>query len=99
MRHTRPAASTWSTAARRPSSGRNHSVAVTQIRPRDEAIGAGSRVIRQRPGQMIGGHAVGIIVLNVGYPLIPGNVANATTFPFPVRYRVIEGADIPRLLA
>jgi hypothetical protein len=48
---------------------------------------------------MVGGHAVGIIVLNVGYPLIPGNVANATTFPFPVRYRVIEGADIPSLLA
>jgi Asp/Glu/hydantoin racemase len=58
-----------------------------------------SGVIRQRVGQMVGGHAVGIIVLNVGYPLIPGNVANATTFPFPVRYRVVDGADIPSLLA
>jgi hypothetical protein len=48
---------------------------------------------------MIGGHAVGVIVLNVGYPLIPGNVANASTFPFPVRYAVVEGADIPSLLA
>jgi hypothetical protein len=48
---------------------------------------------------MVGGHAVGIIVLNVGYPLIPGNVANATTYPFPVRFRVIDDADIPRLLA
>jgi hypothetical protein len=48
---------------------------------------------------MFGGHAVGIIVLNVGYPLIPGNVANATTFPFPVRYEIVEGADIPSLLA
>jgi hypothetical protein len=38
-------------------------------------------------------------LLNVGYPLIPGNVANATTFPFPVRYRVIDGADVPSLLA
>jgi Asp/Glu/hydantoin racemase len=56
-------------------------------------------VIRQRPGQMIGGHSVGIIVLNVGYPLIPGNVANSTTYPFPVRFKVIEGADIPSLLA
>lgn len=52
-----------------------------------------------RPGQMMGGHAVGIIVLNVGYPVVPGNVANATTFSFPVRYRVVEGADIPRLLS
>jgi hypothetical protein len=58
-----------------------------------------STVIRQKPGQMIGGHSVGIIVLNVGYPLIPGNVANATTYPFPVRYKVVEGADIPSLLA
>jgi hypothetical protein len=48
---------------------------------------------------MIGGHAVGIIVLNVGYPLIPGNVANATSYPFPVRFKVVEGADIPSLLA
>jgi Asp/Glu/hydantoin racemase len=56
-------------------------------------------VIHQMPGQMIGGHSVGIIVLNVGYPLIPGNVANATTYPFPVRYEVVEGADIPSLLA
>jgi hypothetical protein len=56
-------------------------------------------IIRQVPGQMIGGHAVGIIVLNVGYPLIPGNVANATTYRFPVRFKVVEGADIPGLLA
>jgi len=56
-------------------------------------------VIRQTPGQMIGGHAVGIIVLNVGYPLIPGNVANAMTYRFPVRYKVVRDADIPRLLA
>jgi hypothetical protein len=54
--------------------------------------------MRQRPGQMMGGHSIGIIVLNVGYPLLPGNVANATTFPFPVRYAVVEGADIPSLL-
>lgn len=48
---------------------------------------------------MMAGHAVGIIVLNVGYPLVPGNVANATTYDFPVRYKVIEGADSPRLIA
>jgi Asp/Glu/hydantoin racemase len=67
--------------------------------PRSPLIGSSGSIIRQRPGQMIGGHAVGIIVLNVGYPLIPGNVANATTYPFPVRFKVVEGADIPSLLA
>lgn len=46
----------------------------------------------------MGGHAVGIIVLNVGYPLLPGNVANATTFRYPVRYRVVEGAGVASLL-
>ncbi len=56
-------------------------------------------VITQRPGQVIGGHAVGIIVLNVGYPVISGNVANATTYRFPVRFKVVQGADIPSLLA
>lgn len=56
-------------------------------------------VIRQAPGQMIAGHAVGIIVLNVGYPQVPGNVANATTYPYPVRYAVVRDADVPRLLA
>jgi hypothetical protein len=48
---------------------------------------------------MVGGHAVGIIVLNAGYPAIPGNVANANTYRFPVRYKVVEGATIPGLLA
>jgi len=56
-------------------------------------------IIRQAPGQMIGGHAIGIIVLNVGYPLLPGNVANSTTYDFPVLFKVVEGADIPKLLA
>ena len=65
----------------------------------ERAAPANHRVIRQVPGQMIGGHSVGIIVLNVGYPLVPGNVANATTYPFPVRFAVVEDADIPRLLA
>ena len=38
-------------------------------------------------GQAIAGHAVGILVLDLHYPYIPGNVANATTFDFPVLSR------------
>lgn len=49
-------------------------------------------------GQFIAGHAVGIVVLQVWYPLLPGNVANATTFDFPVRYKVLSGAVQEKIL-
>jgi hypothetical protein len=42
--------------------------------------------------QRIAGHAIGIIVLDVWYPLLPGNVANATSYSFPVLYGTLKGA-------
>jgi len=44
------------------------------------------------------GETIGIIVLDCESPYIPGNVANATTYDFPVRYAVAEGADNHRLI-
>ncbi|MEJ5364566.1 MAG: aspartate/glutamate racemase family protein [Desulfosoma sp.] len=44
------------------------------------------------------GESIGILILKASYPCIPGNVGNATTFPFPVRYQAVEGATIDRLL-
>ncbi|RYV02845.1 hypothetical protein SOPP22_07220 [Shewanella sp. OPT22] len=44
------------------------------------------------------GETIGIMVLECHYPFIPGNVANARTFQYPVRYAVVEGADVQRLL-
>lgn len=44
------------------------------------------------------GEAIGIIVLDAHYPCVPGNVANASSYSFPVRYQKIEGASIDRLL-
>lgn len=38
----------------------------------------------------IAGNAIGIIAVNLDYPKLPGNVANATTFTFPVDYEVID---------
>lgn len=35
------------------------------------------------------GHAIGIIAVDIAYPKIPGNVANATTFNFPVLYKKV----------
>lgn len=36
------------------------------------------------------GYAIGIIAVNLIYPKLPGNVANATTFDFPVLYEVVD---------
>ncbi|WP_166418335.1 aspartate/glutamate racemase family protein [Cochlodiniinecator piscidefendens] len=44
------------------------------------------------------GETIGILVLDCHYPFLPGNVANATTYNFPVRYAVVEGATADRLL-
>jgi len=44
------------------------------------------------------GEAIGILILDAAYPCIPGNVGNATTFDFPVRYKVVKNASIERLL-
>ncbi len=35
--------------------------------------------------------------LKVWYPLLPGNVVNATTYDFPVRYKLIEGVTQDRI--
>lgn len=44
------------------------------------------------------GEDVGILILDAAYPCVPGNVGNATSFPFPVRYQEVQGASIDRLL-
>jgi hypothetical protein len=51
-----------------------------------------------RRGQSISGQAIGIVVIDTCYPLVPGNVANATTFDFPVMYKVLKGIDISQIL-
>lgn len=61
--------------------------------------GAHGRTFRIRKGQYIAGHAIGIVHLEVWYPLIPGNVVNASTFDFPVRYKLVPGATQARILA
>jgi hypothetical protein len=44
-------------------------------------------------GRTIYGEAIGIAILDLKYPLIPGNVGNASTYNFPVRVKVIEGLN------
>jgi aspartate/glutamate racemase len=44
-----------------------------------------------RGGRAFYGEAIGMLMLDTTYPLIPGNVGNATTYNFPVRFKVLKG--------
>jgi aspartate/glutamate racemase len=46
-----------------------------------------------RGGRNTYGEAIGVIMVNKAKARIPGDVGNATTFDFPVRYRVVKEAS------
>ncbi len=50
------------------------------------------------PGRMTAGFAIGILQLDGLRPLLPGDVSNATTFNFPVLYKVMQGITLERVL-
>lgn len=41
---------------------------------------------------------IGIVMLDTAFPRILGDVGNPATFPFPVRHRVVAGADVPAIV-
>ena len=44
------------------------------------------------------GHAVGILLLDYRGPFIPGDVGNATTYDFPVMFKLVKGLTLARVL-
>ena len=46
-----------------------------------------------RGGKALYGAPLGILMLEARFPRIPGDMGNATTWPFPVLYRVVSGAS------
>lgn len=51
-----------------------------------------------RGGKAIYGAPLGILMLEARFPRIPGDMGNATTWPFPVLYRVVAGASPDRVV-
>jgi Asp/Glu/hydantoin racemase len=49
--------------------------------------------MRVQGGYNLYGFSVGILMLDTQFPRIPGDMGNATTFPFPVRYHRVPGAS------
>ncbi|MGM0213713.1 aspartate/glutamate racemase family protein [Enterococcus sp. AZ109] len=54
--------------------------------------------IHHVPAIPFAGYGIGIIAVDLKYPKLPGNVANATTFSFPVLYEVVA-FEIEQLFA
>ena len=50
------------------------------------------------PARAVAGMAIGILVADAGYPMLPGNVANACTYDFPVVYKVLENAPVEKIM-
>ncbi|PYO56798.1 MAG: hypothetical protein DMD83_12565 [Candidatus Rokuibacteriota bacterium] len=44
------------------------------------------------------GFAVGVLLLDTRFPRIPGDIGNAATFDFPVRYHRVAGASSDRVV-
>lgn len=61
------------------------------------AKGDENRSFSIRKGQFISGYTVGVLHLEVWYPLLPGNVVNADTYDFPIRHKLIPNATQSRV--
>jgi len=60
--------------------------------------GGSGMIYKANKGQVSYGEAIGILLLKSFIPFPPGDVGNATTFPFPVRYKVVKGASVERMI-
>jgi Asp/Glu/Hydantoin racemase len=52
-----------------------------------------------RGGRTHYGEALGILTLDTKFPRIPGDVGNATTYRFPVRFKRVRGASSGRIIS
>jgi Asp/Glu/hydantoin racemase len=55
------------------------------------------RVFHANPGQDANGQPIGILVVDMSMPVLPGHVSNAYTYTFPVRYLPVPNVNWPLL--
>jgi hypothetical protein len=55
-------------------------------------------IYRTQKGRISSGEAIGILLLDTSVPFIPGDVANASSYDFPVRFQKVEGFTVARAL-
>ncbi|WP_120003909.1 aspartate/glutamate racemase family protein [Nesterenkonia muleiensis] len=54
--------------------------------------------ITARPGKYAYGMGLGIMLVDEVYPGFPGDVRNASAYPFPIQYDIAAGVDIQQLV-
>jgi hypothetical protein len=54
--------------------------------------------IKARKNHCCYGMGLGIIILDDVYPGFPGDVRNASTYPYTIQYEIVEGVDIETLV-
>ncbi len=55
-------------------------------------------IYRSKPGQVSYGEPIGIILLENFVPFIPGDVANASSYNYPVRFQRVPGFSVERIM-
>jgi hypothetical protein len=58
----------------------------------------GIRRIVARTDHRAYGMGLGVILLDDVYPAFPGDVRNASAYPFPIQYEIVSGVDIKKLV-
>jgi Asp/Glu/hydantoin racemase len=58
----------------------------------------GVNLIKARQNHCCYGMGLGIIILDDVYPGFPGDVRNATTYPYNVQFEIVQGVDIQALV-
>src|SRR5512136_1190517 len=58
----------------------------------------GINYIRAREDRRCYGMGLGIMIVDGVYPGFPGDVRNASAFPYPIQYEVVEGVDLQALV-
>lgn len=54
--------------------------------------------MKMNGGRTTYGEEIGILMLETRFPRLPGDIGNALSFPFPVRYKTVRGAKPERIM-